>query len=85
MIQAHLLRGRQQDLNCVQTVGQSIAGLAPDARLFETAKRIRALLLFVRTILSRDGSATDEERAILQRAFDRLIAAAIEEGALDEF
>jgi hypothetical protein len=84
MIQAHLLRGRPQDLNCVHTIGQSIVGLAPEAQLFETAKRVRALLLFVRSILSRDRATTDEERAVLRRAFDRLIVAATEEGALDE-
>jgi len=84
MLQGHLLRGRPPDLICVQTIAQTIAGLAPSARLFETAKRVRTLLIFVRSILSRDGVATDEERAVLQRAFDRLIVAAAEEGTLEE-
>jgi len=80
VLQPHVLRGEPQDLICIQTITQSIAGLAPALHLSETEKRARTMLIFARSMIAHDGIATVEERDVLGRAFDRLIAAAADEG-----
>ena len=82
VLQHHVLQARPQDLLCILTITQSIGNLAPAMRLFETAKRAKALRVFARSMIGRESAAGIEERALLSRAFDRLVAAAAEEGVV---